>query len=183
MTDVEPAGEHDAAPRRSRRGLAALGVVAVLAVGGLVAWKLRPPPVEPFSALDAGTSPLAAVRDAGPAIAVVDPPDAATEEPDAGAVAVVEPLDAGAAVDAGVRVVVNAGKKNGKLNVITTHGGEPWWAQVSIDGVPRGRTPILLDLPVGKYQLRVERAGFRTEEREIKVASGKSTVLRIDLVP
>jgi hypothetical protein len=161
-----------------------VGVIAALALAGLVAWKLRPPPVEPLAALDAGTAPLAAVRDAGPAIAVVDTPDASVEEPDAGtAVAVVDPPDAGAPVDAGVRVVTNPGKRIGTLNVITTHAGEPWWAQVSIDGVPRGRTPLMLDLPVGKYQLRVERAGFRTEQREIKVASGKSTVLRIDLVP
>jgi hypothetical protein len=152
-----------------------VGAVALLAAVGLVAWKLAPRPVESLAAVDAG-----------PAVRVAEAADAAVDDEDAGAVlAVADEPDAGASapLDAGVRVALNAGKKSGRLNVITTHGGEPWWAQVSIDGVPRGRTPLLLDLPVGKYQLRVERAGFRTQDREIKVASGKATVLRIDLVP
>ncbi len=71
--------------------------------------------------------------------------------------------------------------KRGKLNVITTHAGEPYWAQVLIDGVSRGRTPLLLELPTGKYQVRVERPGFKTQSREIRVASGKPAVVRIDL--
>lgn len=162
-------------------GLAAAALVAV----GLVAWRPWAHPVDPTDPLhvlaaDAGTTgPVAARPDAG-----------AAEAPDAGeALAVADPPDAGPTTpdDAGTRVAVvekpPPGRKNGRVNVITTHGGEPWWAQVSIDGVPRGRTPILLDLPVGRYQLRVERAGFRPEQREIKVASGKATVLRIDLVP
>ena len=169
-----PAGLATSSPR-SRRGVAAVGAVALLAAVGLVAWKLAPRPVESLAAVDAG-----------PAVRVAEAADAAVDDEDAGAVlAVADEPDAGASapLDAGVRVALNAGKKSGRLNVITTHGGEPWWAQVSIDGVPRGRTPLLLDLPVGKYQLRVERAGFRTQDREIKVASGKATVLRIDLVP
>ena len=69
------------------------------------------------------------------------------------------------------------------MNVITTHAGEPYWAQVSIDGVPRGRTPLLLDLPVGKYQVLIERSGFRSLSREIRVASGRSVVVKLELVP
>jgi hypothetical protein len=134
---------------------------------------------------DAGVAPFAAAVDA-PVRFVAQVTDAGAEGPDAGETVALASPDAGALAgeDAGARVALRAaGKKSGRLNVITTHAGEPWWAQVSIDGVPRGRTPLLLDLPVGKYQLRVERAGFRTELREIMVASGKSTVLRIDLVP
>jgi hypothetical protein len=75
------------------------------------------------------------------------------------------------------------GKKKGRVNVITTHGGEPYWAQVSIDGVPRGRTPLLLDLPVGRYQVLIERPGFRSLSREIRVAGGRAVVVKLELVP
>ncbi|MEW5738891.1 MAG: protein kinase [Myxococcota bacterium] len=177
----------------ARRGLITAGVVAALGVlAAFATWKLIPSSAS--GTVDAGVSTLA--RDAGtPALAVsldagapvvATAPDASADAPDAGEAVALATPDAGPATleDAGTRVAITpAGKKSGRLNVITTHAGEPWWAQVSIDGVPRGRTPILLDLPVGKYQLRVERAGFRTEQREIKVASGKSTVLRIDLIP
>jgi len=53
---------------------------------------------------------------------------------------------------------------------------------VSIDGVMRGRTPLLLDLPVGRYQVRVERTGFRPTMREVKIAGGKSVVVKVELV-
>jgi hypothetical protein len=58
-----------------------------------------------------------------------------------------------------------------------------FWSQVFVDGVDKGRTPLTLDLMPGKYQLRVERHGFRPQERQIIVASGKSIVVRIDLAP
>ena len=61
--------------------------------------------------------------------------------------------------------------------------GEPYWATVFIDGVAKGRTPLGLDLAAGRYVVRVERAGFRTQEKEVRVASGKSTSIRVDLVP
>lgn len=97
-------------------------------------------------------------------------------------------LDAGgAALDAGLAVVdagtVFSKKQVGKLNVITTHKGELYWAQVSIDGNDKGRTPLLLELPAGKYTVKVERPGFRSETREIRVASGRPTMLRIELTP
>lgn len=176
---------------RSRRGVVGFAVGATLAVVlGLVFWKSVPTEdprgKPPLAAVDAGAQQ--ASRDAGAVVPLAAMPDAGAEAADAGeALAVADPPDAGAdePADAGAQVAIDkpAGKRSGRLNVVTTHEGEPWWAQVSIDGVPRGRTPLLLDLPVGRYQLRVERAGFRTEQREVKVASGKATVLRIDLVP
>lgn len=199
-TDAPGAGQTEKAPdaappstspvegRTGRRGLVAAGVVATLGLlAAFATWKLLPTSGNGGGPLLAAADAGRPAPDAGSAVALATP-DASTEaaQPDAGQAVALVTVDAGAPPpeDAGTRVaVVPAGKKSGKLNVITTHGGEPWWAQVSIDGVPRGRTPILLDLPVGRYQLRVERAGFRTEQREIKVASGKSTVLRIDLVP
>lgn len=175
-----------------RRGLV-LGLLALVAVGG-AAWFALTPQDKPTTAPDAGLGepvgvPVAAVEDAG-----------AAEEADAGAEGVVvAEFDAGAAValaedagvtepedepvDAGALVKKPVGKKKGKMNVITTHAGEPYWAQVSIDGVPKGRTPLLLDLPVGRYKVRVERAGFKVQQREVKVASGKPVVVKVELVP
>jgi serine/threonine-protein kinase len=174
------------APSSRRPLFIALGVVAVVAavLGVVRPWASRdvvvtPPPGVP----DAAVTMVAAASDAG-----------ALEFDDAGML--VEALDAGASdVDGGSALVEvspppDAGKptliskrRNGKLNVITMHAGEPYWAQVSLDGIPRGRTPLLLDLPVGRYQMRVERAGFRVEERSVLIGAGKPAVVKIDLRP
>ena len=124
---------------------------------------------------DAGGRALiaAAIEDAG-----------AEPEPDAGEDEVLpEERDAGAAIDAGARKVFvpRLPRKPGKLNVLTFLNGEPYWAQVVIDGSPRGRTPLLLELPAAVYQVRVERPGFKTQQREIRVAPSKVAVVRIDL--
>src|SRR5262249_10486978 len=94
---------------------------------------------------------------------------------DAGLMAAVRP------VDGGVRVVAIPLPRLGSVNVISTHDGEMFWSQVFLDGVDKGRTPLTLDLRPGTYQLRVERTGFKPQERQIIVASGKSIVVRIDL--
>lgn len=52
-----------------------------------------------------------------------------------------------------------------------------------IDGVSRARAPLLLDLPEGRYQMRVERAGFRVEERTVLSGAGKKRLVKIDLSP
>jgi hypothetical protein len=71
----------------------------------------------------------------------------------------------------------------GSLNLITTLGGEPYWAAVSVDGVRRGNTPLWLDLPAGKHRIHFERAGFKPVNKQIKIASGRSSMLRIELTP
>ena len=172
---------------RSRAPFLALGVAVLL----LIALGVTRPWEPVITAVPIAVVPLpVAVIDAG--VAEVEPPDAGATVAliawvDAGELA--EPTDAGAeeeevaavVPDAGRRAVVKSGPKRGKLNVITTHKGEPYWAQVLIDGVSKGRTPLLLELPTGKYQIRVERPGFKTQSREIRVASGKAAVVRIDL--
>ncbi len=166
-------------------------VFGAAAVGALLftGWKLLSPvPVVPVpvAEVDAGVAAapdaavlvdVAALVDAGPATAAA-PADAGDDEPDDAGV-VPTPV---AVPDAG-RPVQVATRKYGKLNIITTHSGDPYWAQVSVDGLPRGRTPLQLDLPVGLHQVKVERAGFRVQSREIRVASGKSVAVRIDLEP
>ena len=173
------------------RWLAPAGLLLVAAVGW-GAWRLAASGDEPLP-------PLAPSEDAGlpvGAVAVNEAPDAAVE------LALAE-ADAGAgdeeSADAGVAMAVlehtpefdpdshaprpRAARRIGRVNIITTYAGDSYWAQVSIDGLPRGRTPLLLDLPVGSHQVKIERAGFKPQAREIRVASGKPSVLRIDLIP
>ena len=158
-------------------------LLGVLAAAIAFFFALRPGELIPAAVADAGPPILAVVEDAGAEVAV-----------DAGEIFVAEAtLDAGPdepELDAGTVAVIDPPtikrpglKKRGKVNVITTHGGEPYWAQVSVDGVPRGRTPLLLDLPLGRYQLLIERSGFRSLSREIRVASGRAVVVKLELVP
>jgi hypothetical protein len=71
----------------------------------------------------------------------------------------------------------------GQLNIVTTFKGDAYWAGVTVDGVPRGNSPLLLELVPGKHKVRVERSGFKPVEREIKIARGRPAVLRIELAP
>jgi len=72
---------------------------------------------------------------------------------------------------------------NGSLNLITTLAGEPYWAAVSVDGVRKGNTPLRLDLPPGKHRIHFERVGFKSVSKQVKIASGRSSMLRIELTP
>jgi eukaryotic-like serine/threonine-protein kinase len=168
--------------RRRAYLLLALGAVSAAALGLLQPWEtLRPvePLVEvtPVAVFDAGLAEVEVI-DAGPALLVAEVEDAGEvlEEMDAGLEAVAIAADAGRSAPG-----VKSGARRGKLNVITTFKGEPYWAQVLIDGVSKGRTPLLLELAIGKYVVRVERPGFKTQSREIRVASTKPAVVRIDL--
>ena len=179
-------GELSAAVRGNRRPWALAGLVLLVGagVGGWVVLKPDEVPHVPVAVVDAG-APLAVVEDAGAPLdedagtallAEAALPDAGAEEP--------ETVDAGAIASADPNPNYKRNlKKKGRVNVITTHAGEPYWAQVSIDGVPRGRTPLLLDLPVGKYQVLIERPGFRSQSREIRVAGGRAVVVKLELVP
>jgi serine/threonine-protein kinase len=71
----------------------------------------------------------------------------------------------------------------GYVNVVTMHRGEPFWATINVNGVRRGTSPTLLELPAGRHRLLVERAGFKTIRRQIKVDAGRSATVRIELVP
>ncbi|MFZ5469675.1 MAG: protein kinase domain-containing protein [Myxococcota bacterium] len=170
---------------RSRRSPVLVSLALVLLASGAAAVTLWPktlPSAEVSTeentqeewALDLTAEADAGDEDVGEAFDMVDGGDVADEE-----VAENDEPDAGPAVEPTPRK--RARKGTGKLNVITTHRGEPYWAEVSINGVPKGRTPLLLELPVGKHKVRVDRMGFRSEERQIKVASGRPRVLRIAL--
>ncbi len=171
-------------PRRTSRAL--LGLLA-LSVAGAGVWYFtqQPPPVETPPPTPWQPPTLAnLVADAG----VAEPDETEPEVVDAGELLVdlteeeVEPVDAGAAVV--VRKPPPPKKKEkGRLKVITTRGGEPYWAQVSIDGAQRGRTPLLLELPEGRYAVRIERSGFKTVKKTVVVQSGEEAMLRQELRP
>ncbi|MCP3137947.1 serine/threonine-protein kinase [Pyxidicoccus xibeiensis] len=74
-----------------------------------------------------------------------------------------------------------AGKGRGELRVVTVHAGRTVWANVSVDGKHHGATPVSLDLPEGRYSVRVERGGFAPVERAVDVSPGTKAVVRIEL--
>ena len=43
----------------------------------------------------------------------------------------------------------------------------PWGATVTVDGTPKGETPLTLTLPSGTYRVRVEKEGYEPFEREL----------------
>ncbi len=193
------AGPPEAAPRppqaelslsRPARAFAlALGAVVLAGLAAGAYWALGPhnlPPVTGVGRNDLDGSGPVPLPDAAVA-AVAQEPDSGGA--DSGVEVALAEVDAGEPdrrpADAGRPLerhpVVHHPLAAGRVNVLTTHRGEPYWAQVVVDGVPRGRTPLLLDLPPGKHLVRVDRTGFRTEERQIKVASGRLAVLRIAL--
>lgn len=198
---------------RSRLPWAIAGASVLMIAAAAVAWStrvLRPAaPVKPPE--PQATAPAPIPSDAGPETAI--PVDAggeaiaaSTPEVDAGAeeepsdsddglgldltASEEDTADAGTAPHPGThrRRHGLAGKSgpvsgSGKLNVITTHRGEPYWAKLLVDGEKKGTTPVLLELPAGRHQVRVERVGFRPVVKQIKIAPGRPAVLRIELLP
>ncbi|MBI3181445.1 MAG: protein kinase [Myxococcales bacterium] len=176
-------------PRRVRAAFLAVGMLLLLSMGFYAIFSERTAFVgekHPQAEADAGlllAEALAAIEDAGE-------PDAG--EADAGMGQLAEAADAGVSEtaiatktngDNGKSSVGRTRKRSkvGQLKVVTMHRGETFWAQLLVNGQVVGRTPLELDLPEGRHTVRVERAGFKTEEREIKVASGRQAVLRISL--
>jgi hypothetical protein len=66
----------------------------------------------------------------------------------------------------------------GTLQVDTETAG----ALVNVDGVPRGRTPVLLSLPPGAYQVSVTR-GTDVARHMVSIAEGERVVLLPKLAP
>lgn len=49
----------------------------------------------------------------------------------------------------------------------------PWGSTVTVDGTPKGETPLILTLPPGSHRVRVEKEGYEPLEREVTLASGQ----------
>jgi hypothetical protein len=58
---------------------------------------------------------------------------------------------------------------------------EPSGAQVWIDDVHRGSTPLLVELPTGRHALRVEQAGYRPVIRYIQLAADRLAKQHVQL--
>ena len=99
--------------------------------------------------------------------------------------AIDEPSPADPSVDTATPLMAtpSAQIRRGRVQVLTMFRGEPYWAQVSVDGVPKGRTPMVLYLLPGRYVISVERSGYRSQSKEIRVRSAKSAMVRFDLEP
>jgi serine/threonine-protein kinase len=69
----------------------------------------------------------------------------------------------------------------GSLSVVTLSDGKPTWANLTVDGVARGTTPLAFKAPVGVRRIRVERTGFLATEVEATVKRGPPTVLQLEL--
>jgi tRNA A-37 threonylcarbamoyl transferase component Bud32 len=168
-------------PSRAPWVVVGVAVLAAVALGFTRPWE-SPASEEPVATAPADAGALAEpTPDAGGAVAAI-----AWAPEDAGEAPVLsddelEDVDAGSTLDAGVRRPIVRVAKKGTLNVTTNYNGEAYWAQLWVDGVPKGRTPQSLLVSAGRYQVRIERPGFKSQQREIRVASGKVTVVRIDL--
>lgn len=83
-------------------------------------------------------------------------------------------------VEAGQNVSVTADLKSvGQLKILST----PTGANVTINGLPSGKTPYDVELETGDTVVRVEMPGFQPLERTINVESGKSSPISFDLKP
>lgn len=58
---------------------------------------------------------------------------------------------------------------------------KPEGAEVKIDGRTAGRTPLEKSLKVGTYKVRLERRGYRSRERDIRILPGETTELVFEL--
>jgi len=58
---------------------------------------------------------------------------------------------------------------------------QPWGARVYVDGQPRGQTPLTLQLPAGRYTVRVQHAGYAPLEHQVELQAGAETALSLAL--
>ena len=77
-----------------------------------------------------------------------------------------------------VRVALTAVPKTGRLELTTTPA-----ARVTIDGIPRGLSPLSVELAPGGHQVLLEQDGYRTQQQEVLLVAGQSRQLALGLVP
>jgi len=59
----------------------------------------------------------------------------------------------------------------------------PVGAEVFINGIFRGRTPLILKLPVGKHEVRMTLADYHDWEAQVQLEGEKETPLRVRFLP
>ncbi len=83
---------------------------------------------------------------------------------------------ASAEADAGATVT-----ESGELRVITTLKGLTTTATLFIDGRKQGTTPMSLQVPAGKHDVRVERQGYKPQQKTALVTANQVSLVRIEL--
>jgi serine/threonine-protein kinase len=84
-----------------------------------------------------------------------------------------------ASVPKDVRASARRAAKHGWLSVYT----EPW-AYVSVDGRRIGSTPLMKQsLAAGVHRVRLERAGVRAREQQVRVHAGQTALVDLNLQP
>ena len=72
---------------------------------------------------------------------------------------------------------------NGVLKIVTLLGGRPAPANVTVDGVDRGKSPVTLELTAAQHTVRIERPGFQNIEQAVIVPNGGAKEMKVELVP
>ncbi len=87
-------------------------------------------------------------------------------------------FNAKAKIDAGATVTIQADLKAvGRLVILST----PVGAQVLINGIPTGKTPLDTEVEVGEKVVRLELAGFQPFEATIAIEGGKTETISKEL--
>jgi len=71
----------------------------------------------------------------------------------------------------------------GELSVVTRSAGALLWAEVYVDGKKLGQSPVKKRLPEGSHLLVVQRPGFRSIKQRVRVKSGRTAKIVLDLEP
>jgi len=70
----------------------------------------------------------------------------------------------------------------GSVRVVAMLRGAPTQANVTVDGVPRGPSPLVLAVLPGQHHVKLERVGFGTAEKSILVrAAGEVTLVELEV--
>jgi hypothetical protein len=71
--------------------------------------------------------------------------------------------------------------ESGELRVITTLKGLTTTATLFVDGRKQGSTPMSLQVPAGKHDVRVERQGYKPQTKAALVTANQVSLVRIEL--
>ena len=170
-------------PSPGRRMAVVFTLLVLLLGGGLLALvRLRGPTVTVLAAAvgDAGTAEVATAVDAGGALTLEEPVDAGSADEASPAPTPPPPTPEDSRPSRKTKL---PRKRTGTLTILSFNQRQSFWAAVSVNGAPRGNTPLSLQLPVGRHRIRVERTGFQPWERQVRVLPGQPQTLRIDLRP
>jgi serine/threonine-protein kinase len=181
-----------APPKRRTRGplIAIAAGVVVLAAAGVSARMLLLPhdaPSAPQPEVAAlAPEPEQDAADEQPAAEEAAEPPAPTDSPAAAAPTKPAPAKRVRASHLPARArqaPAAAAAGSGHLRVVTQFQGESTWANLMVDGIPRGAAPLMVEVPAGHHTVRIERAGFATVAREVDVKPGASALLTVEMNP